>query len=102
MDIIQWLSTTTLPEILGMLFGFLGAGILATHSKYSWLGWPTFFVSQVFWGYLGFTHNLPGLLLMEGVFFIIDSFGLYRSLKQIKEGKEVQHYFDEEYTKMGG
>ncbi len=70
-DLLQWLGCVT--SVCGSL-------LLASKTKRSGWGFVLFLISNGFWAAYGIATHAPGLLVMQIVFTITSTVGIYRWL----------------------
>ncbi len=69
-EILEWSFTAT---------GLLGAGLLATYSKYAPWGWVAFLVTNVLTMAFAHAHGFWGLFVQQSFFCITSVIGIHRS-----------------------
>jgi|TARA_B110000046_G_scaffold142889_1_gene149778 nicotinamide riboside transporter PnuC len=62
----------------GTFMGIAGALLVASNIEASKYGFPLFLVASALWGIVAYCIKDYALLLLQVVFFSIDSYGIYR------------------------
>tara|TARA_B110000046_G_C12667517_1_gene263193 strand:+ start:271 stop:501 length:231 start_codon:yes stop_codon:yes gene_type:complete len=62
----------------GTFIGIAGALLVASNVEASKYGFPLFLVASALWGIAAYCTKDYALLLLQVVFFSIDSYGIYR------------------------
>jgi hypothetical protein len=65
-------------EILGAIFGMIGAVLMAFNNPYSKYGWVFFMGANVCWMTFSINKSMMFLFTQELVFLCINIFGLWR------------------------
>ncbi|MFC3110880.1 hypothetical protein ACFQAT_28515 [Undibacterium arcticum] len=78
-------------EVIGCIFGLLGALLLALNNRYSGFGFYAFLVSNLAWIGYAIVQSVGGLTIQHIGFSITSLVGIYRW----RAGKASTQYLDE-------